>query len=255
LLFFLFTGHLFTGPLVCLPDLWFVYRTFGLFTGPLVCLPDLWLLDFLFTRRLLLMSALFKAAQRNDLAGVLRELEKAVPLKELCLAVRVAVRNDCVSVVLHMRCSFTALFPALSTTWGFQNGRSLHRIAIESGSVQVMRHIFDAQRPLLPSDQFLQDACLFGHKFAAQHLVACKAVVSPQGTRFTPLYCGVGHGYAHVVIWLLQSKASLNARVGMFEKSPLAIARDVSIESPRHKLVVRLLERALQVNGRVESKT
>ncbi len=182
---------------------------------------------------------LFRAAQRNDLAGVVRELEKQKQFLrfvhlELQLALRVAVKNDCVSVVLHMRRVFETKMDLLG-------------IATRSGSVQVFRSVLGTEQPfqLAHVNFCLDDACRYGQKVAAQYLVTYKAVVSPQGTEFTPLYCAAHNGRVRVVMWLLQTKALV--------KPPwLAGAR--LCWGRRQKFIVRLLERALQVNGRVKPK-
>jgi hypothetical protein len=199
-------------------------------------------IEIMSSRSLLLL--LFRAAQRNDLAGVLRVLEtqnEPIRHQELQLALRVAVRNDCVSVVVHMRrfmrrvCQYE--FDLLGT-------------ATRSGSVHVLRNALEMEPPIpFVINACLEDACLYGHKFAAQCLVTYKADVNPQGTAFTPLYCAAYDGRVHVVMWLLQTKALVKPP----SKPPwLAIAR---AWNKRHKFIVRLLDRAVQVNGRLKSRT
>jgi hypothetical protein len=166
--------------------------------------------------------------------------DQAVIPQEVRLALRVAVRNDCVAVVLHIQC--------------FVRHRiSLFNFAVDSGSVQVMRNYLEMEPQLrqpVHVNFYLERAC--GHKFAAQCLVTYKAIVNPQYTRFPPMYDAISGGYARVVVLLLQAKASLNAKIGLYERSPLAFARAMSANDPthKHKLVERLLERALQLQDK-----
>jgi ankyrin repeat protein len=190
--------------------------------------------------------ALFRAAQRNDLAGVQRELEKAVfPQEkagfsqEVRLALRVAVRNDCAAVVLHMPCFL-------------RNRISSLRYATESGSVQVMRNFLKMEprlRGRVHVNFCLGRACRFGQKIAAQYLVDYKADVDRRENGCAPLHLAASQGHAGVVMRLLQAKASLT--------SPAEIGGSSAESgglSARHKYIRRLLQRALQVNGRVKSE-
>jgi hypothetical protein len=182
------------------------------------------------SRSLLLL--LFRAAQRNDLAGVLRVLEtqnEPIRHQELQLALRVAVRNDCVSVVLRMRRVF-------------QYGFDLLGLATRSGSVHVLRNALEMEPPRqLVLNLCLEDACLYGQKFAAQCLVTYNAFVDSRFTGFTPLYCAAYNARVRVVMWVIQTKATL-------EEPWFAY---IQHWGERHKFIVRLLQRALQVNGRV----
>jgi hypothetical protein len=179
---------------------------------------------------------LFRAAQRNDLAGVLRVLEtqnEPIRHQELQLALRVAVRNDCVSVVVHMR-----RFMRRVCQYGFD----LLGLATRSGSVHVLRNALEMEPPRqLVLNLCLEDACLYGQKFAAQCLVTYNAFVDSRFTGFTPLYCAAYNARVRVVMWVIQTKATL-------EEPWFAY---IQHWGERHKFIVRLLQRALQVNGRV----
>jgi hypothetical protein len=180
--------------------------------------------------------ALFRAAQRNDLAGVQRELERDAD-QEVWTALRVAVRNDCVDVALPLQCLFTFKFRIVS-------------VAAESGSVQVMQNVFEMEPPfpLANVNQWLGRACIYGQKFAAQCLLTNKADVNPRSiypTRRPPLRLAAYEGHAGVVMRLLQAKAS---------STSLNSPADIGGSSARHRYIVRLLLRALQVNGHVKSK-
>ncbi len=139
------------------------------------------------------------------------------------------MRNDCVSVVLHMRRVFQYEFDLLG-------------IAVKSGSVHVLRNALEMEPPLqLVINTCLEDACLYGQKFAAQCLVTYNADVNPRGTGFKPLYLAAHSARARVVMRLLQAKASVTEHWLAYMQH----------WGERHKFIVRLLQRALQVNGRV----
>ena len=167
------------------------------------------------------MSRLFKAAQRNDLAGVQRV--DPISQQDLQRSLCVALQNDCVSVVQFLLRLFPYKFGWLD-------------VATRWGSAQVIR---DAFAPHYDWSSHLTVACLHGHVFAAQRIM--QGIVTarqehevrdewnPQTTfnkmqaihnESQTLFYAVTGGHARVVMWLLRSKVSPHARIGDARETP-----------------------------------
>jgi hypothetical protein len=202
------------------------------------------------------MSQLFRAAQRNDLVGVRRELDagNSTP-NEFALALRVACRNDCVAVVQYM-------WPMCQ----HKDKGGLHFLACRSGSTRVIRHIFIFE-PMLRGTG-LVPASTSGCSDVVRCLLASKAneglANNPVWVN-NPLHHAIYFGNARVVLILLQANASLNACIGFRGEPALAFAQSQargSADRPnsalfqsihmRYTSVVRLLKRAL--NARQDAR-
>lgn len=208
------------------------------------------------------MSLLFRAAQRNDVVGVRRELDagNSTP-NEFALALRVACRNDCVAVVQYM-------WPLCQDKEDKDKG-ALHYLACRLGSTRIIRHIFTFEPTLRGTG--LVPASASGRSDVVRSLLANKANAHLEGLATNPawinnpLHHAILFGNARVVLILLQANASLNAGIGFRGEPALAFAQSQargSADRPktalfqsihmRHTSVVRLLERAL--NARQDAR-
>jgi hypothetical protein len=220
---------------------------------------------------------LFRAAQRGHLEVVEQELAQyrktgRYDPKYIYRAHRVALRNCWVSVALH-------LWPLRDCSSWLDRVNYLP-IAARSGNAQLILY---ASEPTFRTEA-LNTVCDHGHKYAAQCLVTkyangrtysasvgtdtqdstysatvsalVSAIVSPQNTEFGPMCYAVSGGHPRLVLWLIQARASLDApsectkSMSTFEpRSPLEFALSTRDNSRRHRLVVRLLERALKIRN------
>jgi hypothetical protein len=196
---------------------------------------------FLFHKSLFHMSLmLFRAAQRGDLELVKQEFAKIFhkgrfDLLSVRRAHRVAVRNNWADVERRLR-----PFPDV---W---SEASILRIATKSGSTQVIL-AYLVMHPVYYAT-VLNRVCKHGHKHVAKCLVPNNSIVRPQDKELDPMYSAIMGGHARVVLWLLQAKASLHSFQGFMKPTtPLALAQSMCKYSVRHRLVLRLLERALRL--------
>lgn len=208
-------------------------------------------------------ATLFCAAQRGNVGKVATLVENIAHLKKdfgvnfdvannfdvaidfdvaINVAFRVALRNDCTAVVQYLWVYIcpqvlTALFP-YATTYGSADmvATYIHRLFPQE--IEIMRI-----RRQSTMRSAMANACCIGNKRVAQRLVDIKASIDGM-TADTPLYYAVAGGQTHVVLWLLQSKLSPDARIGFSKETPMQVAYRT-----RHKPVVRLLERALALRA------
>lgn len=212
------------------------------------------------------MSLLFKAAQRNDLAGVHQELELDASYLTPCefaRALHVAIYNDCVAVVQYLW-PMQFVRPLDQDQTQEKDNVALHYQACQSGSTRVMATVPATKPAVLHAG--LSTACLHGHTNAVRRLISNKAAVKPKALGATPMYHAISCGSARIVLLLLRANALLNASVScsFAGKTPLALAQSLcptfsTLDSTtstcrklvRRKLVERLLARAsTRVNAR-----
>jgi hypothetical protein len=210
------------------------------------------------------MSQLFRAAQRNDLVGVRRELDagNSTP-NEFALALRVACRNDCVALALRVACrnDCAAVVQYMWPLCQDKDKGALHYLACQSGSTRVIRHILTGLVPASASGRSDVVRCLLANK-ANAHL---EGLANNPVWVNNPLHHAIYFGNARVVLILLQANASLNACIGFRGEPALAFAQSQargSADRPnsalfqsihmRYTSVVRLLKRAL--NARQDAR-